>query len=195
MKNNSYSSIALLGTSADPPTIGHKILLTELSKIFPKVVTWASDNPSKSHKTSLNQRYELLNTLVEAIALPNLELKQELSSKWAIKTLERAAKHWPNKGLILIIGSDLVTDIPHWFEAKNVLQHAQLGIVPREGWPIGNSNLEKIKEMGGTPILLPLKIPETASSTIHNHLLFSQIPKALLPILKKKNLYGLSQKM
>ena len=49
-KNN---SIALFGTSADPPTLGHEALLSELTKIFPKVITWASDNPEKKHQIPL----------------------------------------------------------------------------------------------------------------------------------------------
>ena len=83
MKKTIYSSIALLGTSADPPTTGHKAILIGLSKLFPTVATWASNNPGKKHRTSLDQRHELLSTLVETIDLPNLQLRQELSNQWA----------------------------------------------------------------------------------------------------------------
>jgi len=190
---NSYESLALLGTSADPPTNGHKALLTGLSKLFPKVVTWASSNPTKAHKISLNQRIELLNALVEKIALPNLELKQEISSKWAIKTLDLANELWPEEKLSLIIGSDLVQDLPNWFKARSVLRKAQIGIVLRHGWPINQHDLETIQKMGGATSLLPLDIPATASSDIHNEPIISQIPQAILPILKSKNLYGFSQ--
>ncbi len=38
-------TIALFGTSADPPTCGHQALLEGLVAMFPKVATWASDNP------------------------------------------------------------------------------------------------------------------------------------------------------
>ena len=47
------NSIALFGTSADPPTLGHEALLSELTKIFPKVITWASDNPDKKNQLPL----------------------------------------------------------------------------------------------------------------------------------------------
>ena len=59
------NSIALFGTSADPPTLGHQILLKELIKIFPKVITWASDNPEKKHQIPLLKRTELLKILVK----------------------------------------------------------------------------------------------------------------------------------
>ena len=193
MNINSYSSIALLGTSADPPTNGHKALLIGLSELFPKVITWASNNPAKEHKTSLNQRYELLNILVNAIQKPNVELKQELSSKWAIKTLDIAKTFWPHSHLVLVIGSDLVKDIPKWFKAKSVLRTAQLGIVPRQGWPLEATELQHLEDMGGRFNIIPLKIPNTASSNIYSQPVLSQVPSSIVPILRQKNLYGISE--
>ena len=48
--------IALLGTSADPPTRGHQALLEELLQLYPEVATWASDNPKKQHGAPLHLR-------------------------------------------------------------------------------------------------------------------------------------------
>ena len=192
MKQTTYSSIALFGTSADPPTTSHKALLIGLSKLFPTVATWASNNPGKEHITSLEQRRELLSILVETIDLPNLELRQELSSQWALMSLEQAKDYWPGKSLMLIIGSDLVKSLPTWFEAKKVLSKAGIGVVPRQGWPINSTELKAIRKMGGKVTVLPLDIPAAASSEIHSNPHLSYIPKAILPILKEKNLYGIS---
>ena len=41
-------SIALFGTSADPPTIGHKKILEELSRIYALTISYVSNNPKKS---------------------------------------------------------------------------------------------------------------------------------------------------
>ena len=43
------NSIALFGTSADPPTIGHKKILEELSKIYAFTISYVSNNPQKKH--------------------------------------------------------------------------------------------------------------------------------------------------
>ena len=43
-------SIALFGTSADPPTIGHKKILEELSKIYSFTIGYVSNNPKKITK-------------------------------------------------------------------------------------------------------------------------------------------------
>ncbi|WP_269621787.1 nicotinate-nucleotide adenylyltransferase [Prochlorococcus marinus] len=192
MSSRSYQSIALLGTSADPPTTGHKALLIGLTKLFPKVVTWASNNPTKKHREPLEKRHELLNALVDSINIPNLELKQELSSRWAIKTVDKALKYWPKSTLILIIGSDLISDIPKWHESNQLLLRAQLGIVPRQGWDLDNQRLKVINRMGGIIHLLPLNIPASASSNIRNKPILSQIPEAILPMLLKENLYGIT---
>ena len=99
----SKDSIALLGTSADPPTIGHQALLEGLLREFPRVVTWASDNPSKRHGAELKQRSDLLNRVVQTIGDPRLELGQDLSSPYAITTLERARQRWPQSPLCFVV--------------------------------------------------------------------------------------------
>ena len=65
--------IALFGTSADPPTLGHQALLEGLLTLFPRVATWASNNPMKDHKATLKKRQAMLSALVEAISNPNLQ--------------------------------------------------------------------------------------------------------------------------
>ena len=63
MKFLPQNRIALFGTSADPPTIGHKKILEELSRIYPCIITYVSDNPKK-HKRKNFLRSLLLETLI-----------------------------------------------------------------------------------------------------------------------------------
>ncbi len=186
--------IALLGTSADPPTYGHQALLEGLLNLFPKVVTWASDNPMKMHGTSLSKRRSLLDALVKGISNPHLELIQELSSPWSITTVERAIERWPNSDLIFVIGSDLTSEVPRWVNAEIFLEKTRLGIAPREGWPINQDQIKTLELLGGRVEVLPLDIPYSSSSAIRNQPHISQIPKPLLPIMIKQNLYGFNPK-
>ena len=106
--------IALFGTSADPPTRGHKALMEELLQLYPRVATWASDNPKKQHGAPLTLRAQLLQALVKQIQNPRLEQIQELSDPFTIRTLQRAGKRWPDAELVFVVGSDLASQIPGW---------------------------------------------------------------------------------
>tara|TARA_Y100001978_G_C23592999_1_gene384829 strand:- start:88 stop:672 length:585 start_codon:yes stop_codon:yes gene_type:complete len=191
MKSN-INAIALFGTSADPPTLGHEALLIELTKIFPKVITWASDNPDKKHQIPLNKRTELLRILVQKISHPKLELVQELSSPWTINTLNKALHLWPESNFSFVIGSDLALQVPRWYEATSILKKATIAIALRHGWPISDTQLEEIKKLGGKIDLLHFNIPESSSSKFRERPQEVLIPKELVPLLLEENLYGLA---
>jgi len=186
------NSIALFGTSADPPTLGHEALLSELTKIFPKVITWASDNPDKKHQIPLPKRTQLLRILVKKISHPKLELVQELSSPRTIHTLKKAFQLWPEANFSFVIGSDLTVQVPKWLNAKSILNKATIAIAMRDGWPISDQQLEEIKKLGGEIDLLPFHIPKSSSSKFREKPQASLIPQELIPLLLEENLYGLA---
>ncbi len=189
VKNN---SIALFGTSADPPTLGHEALLTELTQIFPKVITWASDNPDKKHQIPLLKRTQLLRLLVKKISHPKLELVQELSSPRTIHTLKKAFQLWPESSFSFVIGSDLALQVPKWLNAKSILSKVRIAIAMRDGWPISEIQLEEIKNLGGEIEILPFKIPESSSSKFRERPQKVLIPQEIVPLLLEENLYGLA---
>ena len=186
------NSIALFGTSADPPTLGHEALLGELTNIFPKVITWASDNPDKKHQIPLLKRTQLLRILVKKISHPKLELVQELSSPRTINTLKKAFQLWPEASFSFVIGSDLAVQVPKWLNAKSILNKATIAIAMRDGWPISDSQLEDIKNLGGEIDLLPFNIPESSSSKFREKPQEVLVPKELVPLLLEENLYGIA---
>ena len=184
------NSIALFGTSADPPTLGHQVLLSELTKFFPKVITWASDNPDKKHEISLLKRTELLGILVKKISHPKLELVQELSSPRTIHTLKKALQLWPEANFSFVIGSDLAVQIPKWLNAKSILDRATIAIAIRDGWPISDKQIEEIKKLGGEVELLPFKVPRSSSSNFREKPQETLVPSEIVPTLLEENLYG-----
>ena len=188
------NSIALFGTSADPPTLGHQALLRELIKIFPKVITWASDNPDKHHQIPLTKRTQLLKILVKNISNPKLQLVQELSSPRTIYTLKKAFTLWPEASFSFVIGSDLVIEIPKWLNAKSILNKANIAIAIRDGWPINNNQMEDIRKLGGEIDLLPFNIPESSSSKFREKPQESLVPSEIVPKLIEENLYGFAKK-
>jgi nicotinate-nucleotide adenylyltransferase len=142
--------IALFGTSADPPTAAHQQILEWLSDHFDQVAVWASDNPFKSHQTALQHRAAMLRLLIDDIDPPrqNLELDQNLSSPRALITVERARQRWGNADLTLVIGSDLVDQLPRWYCISDLLQQVKLLIVPRPGYPVLEGVLTRLQSLG-----------------------------------------------
>ncbi|MEB3276205.1 MAG: nicotinate-nucleotide adenylyltransferase [Cyanobacteriota bacterium] len=184
-------ALALLGTSADPPTLGHQALLLQLLRHYPQVVTWASDNPHKTHGAPLQRRSELLGALVQALGEPRLQQVQGLSSPWAITTLQRARQRWPTAELVFVVGSDLAPQIPGWRQVDAVLQHGRLAVVPRAGWPLRPEALEALQRLGGRVEVLDLPIPASASSALRQRPERQQIPAAVWSLMRQHNLYGL----
>ena len=166
--------------------------MTELTKIFPKVITWASDNPDKKHQIPLLKRTQLLKILVKKISHPKLELVQELSSPRAIHTLKKAFQLWPEASFSFVIGSDLAMQVPKWLNAKSILSKVRIAIAMRDGWPISDIQLEEIKNLGGEIEILPFKIPESSSSKFRERPQKVLVPQELVPLLLEENLYGLA---
>ena len=81
-------SIALFGTSADPPTIGHKKILEELSKIYAFTISYVSNNPKKKHIEDISTRSHLLKTLIEDLDNPKILFNQSVSSQWALESIK-----------------------------------------------------------------------------------------------------------
>lgn len=174
------SLVALFGTSADPPTVGHRAVLEALADRYPQVATWASDNPLKDHGTPLATRAALLAQVVTELANPRVALCQELSSPWAIDTLRLAAERWPDAVLVLVVGSDLLAQIPRWRAAASLLPTLNLAVIPRQGWPLQPEDLETLRGLGARVEVLPLQIEASASSLIRG--LGAAKPEALAQI-------------
>ena len=81
-------SIALFGTSADPPTIGHEKILEELSKIYAHTICYVSNNPKKKHKEDIAIRSQLLKTLIEDLDDYKILFNQSITSKWAVESIK-----------------------------------------------------------------------------------------------------------
>lgn len=140
--------IALFGTSADPPTAGHQKILSWLSEHFDRVVVWASDNPFKSHQTSIEHRTTMLNILIEDIPRNNIALHQELSSRRTLETVRGVKQYWPEAELHLAVGSDLIAQMPSWYKIEALLSQVNLLVIPRPGYEVEDEKVKTLEQLG-----------------------------------------------
>ena len=189
MKFETKNRIALFGTSADPPTIGHKKILEELSKIYSCIITYASDNPKKKHKENIFFRNLLLKTLIQDINNPKIIFNQKISSPWAIKSIEECKKIYAFKKIDFVIGSDLIKDIFSWKNFDKIIHEVKLLVIKRQGYPIESNTLKMLQTNKVVFEISSLNIPNISSSMVRLNNNYSHLPESLIDIVKRNNLY------
>jgi nicotinate-nucleotide adenylyltransferase len=185
--------IALFGTSADPPTIGHQTILQWLSRHYDRVVVWASDNPFKKHQTPLVDRTEMLKLTIAELNLadPNISLYPELSDRRTLITVNKAREKWGEEvEFHLVIGADILEQISSWYRIEELLRQVKILIIPRRGYTIRQQDLAALKQLGGRFAIATLNAPKAASSTYRLQKDQSLITPTVQNYIWQQNLYN-----
>ena len=183
-------SIALFGTSADPPTIGHKKILEELSKIYAFTISYVSNNPKKKHIEDISIRSHLLKTLIDDLDNPKILFNQKISSQWAVESIEKCKKIYEFNNLDFVIGSDLIQDIFCWKNFEKIIKEVSFFIILREGYPVESNTLKMLRTYNVKFKISSIKIPNISSSRFRLNFNYSILPTSLVDFVKKNNLYG-----
>jgi nicotinate-nucleotide adenylyltransferase len=184
--------IALFGTSADPPTVGHQSILKWLSYKFDLVAVWAADNPYKNWQISLDDRMEMLRLSIEEINSPknNLQVYSELSDRRTLNTVNKAIAVWGDRvEYTLVIGADLVRQICHWYRVEEIFKLTNLLVIPRLNYQILVEDLQAIERLGGKWSIANLDTPNVSSSNYRLEEKNEVISPAVTRYIEQKRLY------
>ena len=187
------TKIALFGTSADPPTAAHQTILRWLAQHYDQVAVWASDNPFKSHQTSLDHRAEMLRLIIQEVETlgGNIQLYQQLSHRRSLISLEKAKKIWGEKpNYHLVIGSDLITQIHKWYRIKELLAMVTILVIPRPGYAIDDQQIEALQSIGAKCILPNLKTPPLSSTAYRHYHDKNVVTKSVAHYIAQEKLYA-----
>ncbi len=182
-------SIALFGTSADPPTIGHKKILEELSKIYAFTISYVSNNPKKKHIEDISIRSHLLKTLIDDLDNPKILFNQKISSQWAVESIKKCKEIYKFNNLDFVIGSDLIKDIFYWKNFDKIILEVSFFIILREGYPVESNTLKMLETYKVKFKISTIKTPNISSSKFRLNFNCSNLPSSLIDIVKKNNLY------
>ena len=186
--------VALFGTSADPPTIAHQEIISWLASQSDRVAVWASDNPFKTHGASLEQRSQMLELLIEEIEPPldrSTQVYRNLSSRRTFESLITAREIWADSEFVLTVGADLVTQLPQWYRASELLTQVKLLIVPRTGTTIESADLQRLKDLGAQIAIAPLSTPIISSTVVRNSHSSQGITPSVARYIQQHNLYSI----
>lgn len=187
-------NIALFGTSADPPSIGHQQILQWLDNHYDHVLVWVSDNPFKTHQASLSDRLKMMELTIAAIQPPaqTISLQPEISNPRTINTVEQARQILPHANFSLVIGGDLVPQLPTWYRAQDLLNQVKLLVVPRQGVTIFPEDIDRLVNMGTEVAIAPssISIPDVSSSDYRNNGNSSVIIPTVAAYIQQESLYA-----
>lgn len=187
-------NIALFGTSADPPSIGHQQILQWLDNHYDRVLVWVSDNPFKIHQASLSDRLKMMELTIAAIQPPaqTISLHPEISNPRTINTVEQARQILPHANFSLVIGGDLVPQLLTWYRAQDLLNQVKLLVVPRQGVTISPEDIDRLVNMGTEVAIAPssISIPDVSSSDYRNNGNSSVIIPTVAAYIQQESLYA-----
>jgi nicotinate-nucleotide adenylyltransferase len=186
--------IALFGTSGDPPTIGHRAILQWLSPRFNLVVVWVSHNPFKSHHASLEQRISMMELTISSLKedLPggkNVQLHPEVSNPHTLVTVNQAKQIWQNANFTLVIGADIVNQMPSWYRVSELLSQVELLVIPRQGYDIADSAIQTLESYGTKLKIAELTVPISSSTEFRQKGESANVIPAVTNYIEQESLY------
>ena len=137
----SRTKIGIFGCTFDPPHIGHLILASEAAyQMHLSRLLWvlAPDPPHKQDQTitPLAHRLEMLKRMVAdspKFEISYLEIDRP-GPHYTIDTVRILARKEPDADIILLLGGDLLRDLPTWrLNADLVAAVSKIGVMRRPG--------------------------------------------------------------
>ena len=176
--------IALFGTSADPPHRGHQSILTWLADEFDQVVVWAADNPYKPEQSPLGDRAQMLRLMISTLdKKEKVTVNQGLSDRYSIHSIARARKIWPHARFSLVVGADLIAQLPKWYKAEEIFSQVEILVFPRPGYAVEGSDLLALQQVAEVAIAHPPNQHDIASSRYRQNRC-DEIPGDLPPVIR-----------
>lgn len=178
------SSLAVFGGSFDPPHVGHVLAATWVISTQPVdglLVVPALSHPFGKRLAPYPHRRrmaELAFADIARVAVSDVEARMGGPS-YTVDTLERLQREHPGVTLRLVVGSDLVAQVPTWHEGHRIEQLARLLVVGRGGHEDGTEDLVmpavsstevRRRAQAGEP--LDGLVPRTVASYICRHALY-----------------------
>lgn len=162
---------AFFGGSFDPPHVGHVLAAAyALATVADRVVV----APSFAHpfaKRSAPYPHRLRMIELAMADLRNVEVSDVEArlggASYTVRTVEHLMAQSPGVAWRLVIGSDLVAELPRWHEHERLLSLAPPFVIARAGFEV----------QGATPIALPA----LSSTEIRERLARGQSVEGLVP--------------
>jgi nicotinate-nucleotide adenylyltransferase len=155
--------VGIFGGTFDPVHTGHLILAEQgreqgrLDEVWfvPAAHPPHKDEPTLTH---FEQRVEMLALALAgnpAFRIDELE-KERPGPSYTADTLAELRRRHPAHEFLLLVGSDTLVDLPHWYQPQRVLEQASLLVMTRPGSAVLSA--EQLRQRLKFPEQTPLRM-------------------------------------
>lgn len=180
-------AVALLGGSFNPPHVGHLLLAQYVHATVEVDEVWLV--PSANHPLGKPLApFALRRELCEALTLETAgwlkvsDVEARLGGEGrTVDTLEHLTRAHPDTDFTLVVGSDILPELPLWKNVPRIRELARMLIFHRAGHPAPEAVGPPLVEISSTRIREELR----AGSDVRD-----RVPRAVLALLLDSGLYG-----
>jgi nicotinate-nucleotide adenylyltransferase len=166
--------VALLGGSFNPPHIGHLLAAHFVRATEPVDEVWllpSFHHPFGKSLAPFEDRAAMCQLLCDDASgwLKVSTVERELGGEGrTVHTLEHLTRQHPGWRFTLVVGSDILRDLPHWKDVDRIRRLARVLVLHRAGYPAS--------EAVGPPLA------EVSSTEVRDRLSRGGLPTGLVPL-------------
>ncbi len=182
--------VALLGGSFNPPHVGHLMAAHYVRATQPVDEVWLM--PAFRHAfgkslTTFEHRVAMCEAMCRDASgwLRVTEVEREVPGEGrTVDTLTHLISREPDCAFMLVIGSDIIPELPMWKDFHRIEQMVQVLVLHRAGHPQARAVGPPLAEVSSTGIRERLSRGELPSELV---------PRAVLEYARAHGLYGLKE--
>ncbi|MGI9257005.1 MAG: nicotinate (nicotinamide) nucleotide adenylyltransferase [Salinispira sp.] len=160
--------VALFGGSFDPPHKGHEHIVQEVFRLLHPHCLYlvpAFQSPLKNpHHAGAQERLAMLELMRDVLnrKMPKNDIRifsaelERAGTSYTRETIQTLRKKYPDAELYLIVGDDILNDLPKWKDWQSIFSTAQIAVFARSGSGAGNGS--------GAYVKMPNELEKYASS-------------------------------
>ncbi|MDD3919750.1 MAG: nicotinate-nucleotide adenylyltransferase [Eubacteriales bacterium] len=201
--NESIKRLGVLGGTFNPIHNGHvqmaQMALAALDLSAVLLMT-AKQPPHKAVSGAVSEEHRFCMTALaagaaKAVTACDMELKRSGKS-YTIDTVRELRQMYPESELFWIVGSDMLFDLPNWYQAQSLMQEVQFICVPRLSEQGGEAQqiARLSREYGARIHLLEHSVQPVSSTDIRNRVfnampVINMLPESVLWYIYQNGLY------
>ncbi len=188
--------IGVFGGTFDPVHIGHLVAAVSVRQALDldRVLLVVANQPWQKHDRRVSPAEHRLEMLTAAVAgVEGLEASavemERGGESYTVDTLEAMVRAEPEGDLFLVVGADVVADLPSWKRVGDVAGLATLVIVTRPGAPHANPGPGWVTERVEIPGL-DVSASELRKRAAAGRSLDFLVPAPAIDVIRRLNLYA-----